>query len=225
MSTEQAAGRATLRERLREEDPSLWRALERSWDLARDHWLPAFAVSAGSHTGYPHFAHLEAHLNRLDRVFGGPPRGAGFRLTPTETYLMLAAILFHDIGKVSGPGKLAHGKEGEDFLRAHWADCGIPSRELGAVIAELAHCHDWKDDRDGGAKKRLGSLHSCAIDPYGRIRQRHLASELIVVEELDTSYLRALPADFGDGLKAFRRLIRDIDLDAGGRVIRCVLDD
>ena len=59
-----------LREQLRSQSPELNAALERSWEVAFDEWLPAVSPSKDSFNSYPHIRNLENYLTKLVVVHG-----------------------------------------------------------------------------------------------------------------------------------------------------------
>ena len=75
---------ASLRDQLRENQPELFEAFLRSWQIAQNEWLPALAPSSDSFNSYPHLRNLEGYLDHVaveyDALHGDPlsryrPRG------------------------------------------------------------------------------------------------------------------------------------------------------
>ena len=92
-----------LRTRLQENNPELADALERSWKVAQEEWLPTIGLNRDSFNSYPHIRNLELHLERL--LFSeteGTLVIEKIGLTSLELYLLLAGVLFHDIGRTKG---------------------------------------------------------------------------------------------------------------------------
>ena len=91
----------TLRALLKAQHPELSEALERSWKIALEQWLPAISPSSSSFNSYPHLRNVEACLDGIVNAF--TPHSADASacfLNPLEIYVLLASILFHDIGRV-----------------------------------------------------------------------------------------------------------------------------
>lgn len=89
-----------LRKRLSETIPALADALERSWAIVIDEWLPAMSPQMDSYNAYPHLRNHEKHLERIwfayEEHHGA---SAPLLLSPIEIYVLLSSGLFHDIGR------------------------------------------------------------------------------------------------------------------------------
>jgi len=220
-----------VRDQLRTEDPFLHEALERSWRIAHENWLPAIGTSHGSHNAYPHLHNMELRLNDLAEAFGGGERRPAFRLSPAEKYLLLAAILFHDIGRGSKkPEHKDHAFGSFNLLMEgtadRWATYGIPDRSLARIIAKLA-LHHAPADRDSTDEsrnaRRDNRLSERTVDPFGRVRETGLLAVLVLLDHLDTSYIRVIPPEFGTGPKGFRRCVHGVGIEVESRLVCSVL--
>jgi hypothetical protein len=205
-----------VRDELKSEDIALYNALERSWQIAHERWLPAIPPSLGSHNAYPHLHNMELRLDQVIEAFSPTKSGFAFKLSAAEKYLLLSAILFHDIGRAVSNKN--HAKHSFDFICGNWAELGIESANLAKTIARLAEAHDIKTFKEN--KRGLGET---TIDPHGRIREKGLAAVLILLDELDTSQSRVVPKSIMTGLKGFRILVEGIQIDAESQLIRSVL--
>jgi len=213
----------TVREQLRAEDPFLHEALERSWRIAHENWLPAIGTSHGSHNAYPHLHNMELRLNDLAEAFGGGERRPAFRLSPAETYLLLAAILFHDIGRGSKKHPDPdHALGSYDILigdgAERWATYGIPDHTLAHIIAKLSLHHA---PTKGSEKQH--PLSERTVDPFGRVRENGLLAVLVLLDQLDASYRRVIPPEMGTGVKGFRTRVQGVQLDQEARLVRSVI--
>jgi hypothetical protein len=104
-------GQSKLKERLKNEAPELYEALERSWTIAWNEWLPALGVRYDSYNSFPHLKNLEYYLDEVILGFETiDKRGTGF-ISPIELYVILNAILFHDIGHVT----VSNGEEDDKY--------------------------------------------------------------------------------------------------------------
>jgi KaiC/GvpD/RAD55 family RecA-like ATPase len=248
-----------LRKRLKESNLELYLALRNSWQIAENEWFPMVDAGAAavkgadieSFSSFPHIKNLENHLDRIilsyEQVYTKNSQGETKQpyslLSPVEIYVILASILFHDIGKIRGKEdgynndkhgtytkEILLGKEKpkEDIPSAeiekywtHFPELGIPSLQFAKVIGEICEYHT--------KYKENGQFPSTtAINPYGVIRSGGLAALLLLVDEMDETYKRALPkslAEGQEGFKAgFRRTVGDTYIDPEKQTIFIVLE-
>lgn len=215
-----------LRKILRDSIPELADALERSWTIALDEWLAAIAPQLDSFNAYPHLRNHEKHLERLWLAYQkhhGP--AARPLLSPIEIYVMLSSILFHDIGRTR-TGK-DHGEASKVIVEEHRAALGIPSDALADVIARICRFHDLPPAK---MRTQLDALATTSIDPYGEIRQSACAALLTLIDYMDGTFTRVTPAYIRENedikpVGAFRRVIRDVEIDLEGELVKIVLGD
>jgi hypothetical protein len=215
-----------LRKILRDSIPELADALERSWTIALDEWLAAIAPQLDSFNAYPHLRNHEKHLERIwlayQRHHGTSARPL---LSPIEIYVMLSSILFHDIGRTR-TGK-DHGEASKVIIDSYRAELGIPSDALAHVIARISRFHDLPARR---MREELDDLATTSIDPYGEIRQSACAALLTLIDYMDGTFTRVTPAYIRENedmkpVGAFRRVIRDVEIDLEGELVKIVLGD
>jgi hypothetical protein len=219
----------TLRNLLKAQHPGLSEALERSWKIALEQWLPAVSPSSSSFNSYPHLRNVEACLDGIINAF--TPHSADASacfLNPLEIYVLLASILFHDIGhpqeeaaKKRDPNAAKHAFFSRRTIVNDFAQLGIPSRELAGVIGDIALQHDPPDGTPD-------NLSETAISPYGRLRCQPLAALLILADRMDGAYSRALPVYLNSAEEveikgAFRREVLAVQTDPKSRLILTVL--
>lgn len=212
-----------LREKLKNDNLVLYQALERSWEIAWEEWLPALGIQRDSYNSYPHLRNLENYLDQVVFEFkDDSPCRLRTNLSSTEIYLILAAILFHDIGRIHGSAN--HGAKSGLILKDYWAKLGVASFELAASLQKICEYHDC----DPGRRKEL-QLGSVIIDPYGIVNELYLASLLILVDHLDSAFTRVLPQYLKSGdfeiIGAFRKVIQGVYLDHGAQMIRTELSN
>jgi len=215
-----------LRKILRDSIPELADALERSWTIALDEWLAAIAPQLDSFNAYPHLRNHEKHLERLWLAYQkhhGP--AARPLLSPIEIYVMLSSILFHDIGRTR-TGK-DHGEASKVIVDNYRAELGIPSDALAHVIARISRFHDLPPAK---MRAELDALATTSIDPYGEIRQSACAALLTLIDYMDGTFTRVTPAYIRENedmkpVGAFRRVIRDVEIDLEGELVKIVLGD
>ena len=223
-----------LRERLEQQHTELYASLMRSWEIALDQWLPALAATSASFNSYPHLRNLESYLD--DVIIGFENLQSSNRrldMKPIELYLILAAILFHDIGRIRDDDRHGHGWSSKEIIERRWAELGIPSAEIAHSLATICLYHE--PDKDPGPDKQRSDrrqlepeLRNTVIDPYGEIRQLAIASLLALVDQIDGAYCRVAPAYLKnyaelDPVGAFRRAVSGVYVDSRNRMIRTVL--
>lgn len=223
----------SLRDQLKEESPELYHALVKSWDIGVNQWLPAILPSHDSYNSYPHLRNLEQHLeNIIDAV--NSKLACKVILKPCEKYIILCAILFHDMGRVLEEQdekgsinfreiKLADGSEEQPrnhaeasslMIQKDWARYGIYSEELADVLQKICFYHDPPPLE----KNPELVLKNKRIDPYGYIREKELCSLLVLIDQMDNAYQRAepkyiKPIDESGVKAAFRHHIKSVTYD------------
>ena len=229
----------TLREILREKDVSLYQALETSWETARNEWTPTLNMDSESHGGIPHLQNVETWIGKIAEACAPIWRKYSelpFGFNALEVYLVLAAALFHDIGR--GRRKGDHGKASGEIINAHWAQLGIISQRIAIELARVCEFHTSEDK--WGSSDVVVKIH-----PWGIVHTQAIASLLCLADELDTAYDRVVPqymrapglsnAQSGEvalstlesseyltkGL--WRDMISDVDMDPGSRLIKTVI--
>lgn len=219
------AEEGVLRGRLRGAEPMLHAHLERSWAIALEGWLHALEVKEGSANSYPHLRNTENHLDSVVTAFETPP-STSFRgsLSPIEIYVLLSAVLFHDIGRTQ-PGAQPHATKTRLLLETGFAHLGLPDRELARSVASICEAHSPDSSM---SETHSTQLAATAIDPYGEIREDFLAALLTLGDTMDAAYTRALPeyltGQSGIGAVGwFRRMIRGVYVDPATRLVRTVL--
>jgi hypothetical protein len=208
--------------------PDMYTALERSWEIARQDWLPAIPPQQDSFNSYPHLRNLESYLEKIvdeyETLHGPSARPA---LTPIELYVMLSSILFHDIGRIRTSG--GHGKASKVLVKHGYAGLGIPSAELAKTIAPILEFHDLTPDQ---LEKALHGreLSTVTVSPYGEIRRRVCGSLLLLVDHLDGASTRVVPVYFRPSIRtqtvgAFRRAVRAVVVDLRSQMVKTVLSE
>ena len=179
-----------LRERLKEASPELYRSLENSWQVAYENWLPALASKSDSYNSYPHLRNLESYLQQIMQELEKHSRSVKVIFSPLEWYVLLASILFHDIGMISAEKKSDHAKKSAEIVEGHPEALGIPSREIATVISNICKSHGLKPDE---FKKEGSDLTTLNIHPHGKVRQLEMASMLYLIDHMDGAFTRVVP--------------------------------
>lgn len=144
-------------------------------------------------------------------------------LSIPELYVLLSAILLHDIGRGTGGGD-DHASKSLGIVVEKHAHLGIPSRELAKSIGAIAAAHGYSPVHPG----RQRSLPTIVIDPYGQIRQEPLAALLRLVDHMDSAYTRVVPQyvvpeNELEILGQFRNVVLGVVVDHGAHMVRTVI--
>lgn len=207
-----------LRDKLKEKDPNLFQLFLRSWEIALNEWMPAIKSQMDSFNSYPHIRNIENHLDALflnieNRDEDTPLK----RISSIELYILLSAILFHDIGRCVVEKN--HAEESKKIVHNKWAELGIASYELAKIIGNICHFHDTKEEIP---------LYPTTLDKYGEIRVRKLAILLKLGDRLDSAYTRVMPhylkphSTF-EPIGAFRKLINGVYVDIDANMVKTVI--
>lgn len=214
-----------LRERLKLIAPDLAADLDHQWKIATTEWLPVLGMSMDSSNGLVHIRNIENHLDiMLHTLFKHNKNAAIFRMRPIEIYLLLAAILFHDIGRIVNPD--SHGDAVLYYFDDRYGNLGFHNREVARSLGRICPYHDKDTDVERREYERK-YLSDIVIDPYGEVRQRMIAALLTLGDRMDNAHTRAIPPYLKDaniGIKGqFRNIILGVFADPAARMIKTVL--
>ncbi|MBN1866676.1 hypothetical protein JW916_05245 [Candidatus Sumerlaeota bacterium] len=227
----------SLRERLRQAAPDLAADLDLQWRIANDEWLPTIPMSLDSSNGLPHIRNIESHL---DETFSSlhkiTPSAAVLHMRPIENYLLLASILFHDLGRADPTARENHAVRTRKYMEQRYTSLGIRNREVAHSLGRICASHDRNSCREKG-KREEGKeedarsqedreLSDVVIDPFGEVRQRTIASLLTLGDLMDNSHSRAVPdylREDKEVIGSFRAIIQGVFADPAARLIRTVL--
>jgi hypothetical protein len=214
----------TLRERLQQANPELAAELNLQWQIAMEEWLPAIKMSFDSANGFPHLRNIEWHLDELfDTLHSYNPSAGVLAMRPIEIYMLLASILFHDLGRANLEGE--HGEDTQRDLERDFRDLGIRNREVAHSLAAICASHS-KDPYKWKETEHQLKLVDVVIDPYGEVRQRMIAALLTLADHMDCDHLRTIPGYIRENKKivgGFRNEIRGVYADPATQVIRTAL--
>lgn len=168
-------------------------------------WIPALAHDKGSHSGSTHLKNVESLIcNLLEQV-------PEIQLTPWEAYILLSAIIFHDIGRALSSSQknrieqasqsadeyikereeIHHAYQSYRFIKENDTKLGlIKDKGIVDCIARVCGAHDLKF---AAYLRKSGKLHDIFLDKVGRIRIDWLGCLLSLGDELDNSYHRSMP--------------------------------
>jgi hypothetical protein len=150
-------------------------------------------------------------------------------LSPVEIYVLLAATLFHDVGRIKGD---PHGYKSGKLVQDKYADLGVPSRELASSIARVCAFHDWLEAEYSNNRNCWFDRPESkkVIDPFGGIREYLLATLLRLADHLDSVLTRVMPLYLRpfeeiEVVGAFRSVISGVEVDHDARMICTILGD
>jgi hypothetical protein len=156
--------KGTLKDRLGEcsqdGDDNLLYEYKRIYDHATTTWLPLLGQEEGSYRGLPHILAVEHWINKMIT-----PELLS-TLTPVEIFLLLTAILFHDIGKIEGVKASTrkdyrlrrtrkskrddlHGQYSCLYVLRNWPSLRIFDGRIATYIALLSCSHKWRSTIPG----------------------------------------------------------------------------
>lgn len=84
----------TMETELQRQDGELYAMYLRSMEIAERQWMPNIVPNKDSYNSYPHVKEVMRHIDRLLYE-----EECSFALNCSELYILLCAILMHDIGK------------------------------------------------------------------------------------------------------------------------------
>ncbi|NIP25217.1 MAG: hypothetical protein GWN67_10880 [Phycisphaerae bacterium] len=195
-------------------ETNLCSVLEQMYEDALNSWLSQLGEHKGSYMGIPHIKNVESHLDRA------APIEFKQKLSPQEIFVLLSAILLHDIGKLQilkqkeslvldmYPPPEVHSKYSCLHILQKWAFLRIPNKEFARWIAILACSHCWqKPEPDEKCVFRRTKCSILCVDgptPYseldlildlshGPVRLKWLATLLRIADEVDNCVSRTVP--------------------------------
>jgi hypothetical protein len=212
-----------LRDILKCHAPDLHAALEKAWKVAIHDVFPVLSSSDESLNSFPHSQNLE---NYLDSIYSNSGdiclEDSPYYLSPLELYCILMAILFHDIGRIQS--EKGHGSFSRMYIKKYFEKFYISRPEIADIIGDICDFH-----------KSLSSTfrpESVLLDSsMGKVRTRELSELLILIDEMDTSYLRLKSLyvlermKYITGKAIFRNYIKGVSYSHKAKCIIVSLDD
>lgn len=184
---------------------ALYETFLRLEEDAQNSWIPALGHDKRSHSGLSHLKNVELQVCRLLE------QAPEIRLSAWEAYILLCAVLFHDLGRALSVDKkkslsekasipYSMEKESEEPEHAYYsylfilndpAGIGLGSdKEIAKCVARVCGSHDIKFAEE---LRKHSYLSDIFLDSIGRIRVGWLACLLGLADELDVSYHRVTP--------------------------------
>lgn len=201
---------------------------------ALDNWIHLLREDKGSHAGYVHLRNVQRTADKM------VPERVKQEFTAGEIFLLLSAILLHDIGRLvpdDAPREVRcprtewkHGCGSKRLIDEQWASLGLPDSHIAGYCALLAytHCLDRPPAPGSCCLQKPGcplggigitGYANQSLEPYGKLRIGALAAILRIADETENHWTRAV-SDIAYDLyrrsgrplgKAFRRHIEDIE--------------
>ena len=143
----------TMDGELKQLNEKLYGLYDRSYNIAVEHWLPQVKPNLDSFNSLPHLIGVK---KRIDKILYPEDDEAGICLNVAELYVLLNAVLFHDIGKgidysvkkyVGDDWKPAsssaiHAYISKITVYENWAELGIISERVARIIGDVCEFHD-----------------------------------------------------------------------------------
>ena len=220
----------TMESELQKLDKELYEMYMRSMEIAKLKWLPYIKPRKDSYNSYPHVIGVKNHVDRL--LYDTEENDIS--LNGSELYILLCAILMHDIGKGASEERPSdkncvsdHAYESYKITLKHWAELGLPTEKVAGIVANLCRFHSGPD------KVEMEELYTkYYFDQFQRtepIRGRLLGALLLLGDHMDASFRRTVPNFFKDNepldvVGNFRSKIVDVRYDRQYKMVRVVLD-
>jgi len=154
----------TMREKLKEQDEYLFRKFEECFENSKVEWLPAVPPKSSSFNSLPHILNVEKKIDELlfSKYY---THHHNFNLSAAEHYILLSAILLHDLGKSTECPD--HENVSADLIRDNWAELKIASLPFAHIIADVAQFHDCTLKKKIQCKNNCRSCNKELLIPYG----------------------------------------------------------
>lgn len=220
----------TMETELQRQNQELYAMYLRSMTIAEHQWLPNIQPIKDSYNSYPHIKEVMRHVNCL---LYEEEENCNFSLNCSELYILLCAILMHDIGKGVSPKPSEknlendHGYDSYWTISHHWTVLGLPTKKVAEIIGDICRFHASPD------KTQMTLLHTKyyadLTERAEPIRGRFLGALLYLGDHMDDGPTRTVPRFFKDSepmdaVGNFRSKIADVKLDRQYKMIRVVLD-
>lgn len=227
-----------LRDSLRTQNAAMFEDLRRMEAIADHEWIPQMKSDGGSHSGWSHLRGVERNASKIVAA------GRGAALSPGETFLLLAAILLHDVGRtiqkkddltcpmrrpkrcraLAKHRSKIHACLSYKLICDHWYRLGLPNEHIARHCALLAYCHtlpspDGKRDGCPGWQEHVSGLTVKSLEPYGSLRLPLLAAILRIADETENHWTRAVDAIWAAAS------LDDLDKPEFGKAFRRGIED
>lgn len=219
----------TMESELHRLDHELYEMYLRSLEIAELKWLPNIKPKDDSYSSYPH---IKGVMRQVDRLLYDDEENH-FCFNASELYVLLCAILMHDIGKgvqqesESSNANKMQIQNSEEIISTSWADLGLPTEKVALIVAGICRFQAYPDLTD---MEELAAKYY--IDQFKRaepIRGKLLGALLLLGDSMDNTCARTVPHFFKGqwsmGItESFRSKIADVRFDRQHKMIKEILD-
>lgn len=218
----------TMETELERQDGELYAMYLRSMEIAERQWMPNIVPNKDSYNSYPHIKEVMRHIDRLLYE-----EECSFSLNCSELYILLCAILMHDIGK--GAPKAPsdkdrvrdHAFDSYRIILTHWTALGLPTKKVAEIVADICRFHDCPDQVE--MEELYTKYYIDLVQRTEPIRGRFLGALLYLGDHMDNRFTRTVPPFFKDPeplevVGNFRSKIADVRLDRQYKMVREILD-
>lgn len=211
----------TMVTELQRMDNELYSMYQRSLEIAEMKWLPSVRPSKDSYNSYPH---IKSIMGRIDRMLY-EQEDNDFSLNGLELYILLCAILMHDIGKATE--STDHGYESYKIILEQWPALGIPTEKSALIVADICRFHSCPDKME--MEKLFDIYYTDQFKRMEPVRGRMLGALLYLGDHMDNTFFRVVPRYLKsenslEVVGNFRSRITDVKLDRKNKMIVEILD-
>lgn len=218
----------TMESELQRQDGELYAMYLRSMEIAERQWMPNIAPNKDSYNSYPHVREVMRHIDRLLYE-----EECSFSLNCSELYILLCAILMHDIGK-GAPQSPAdkdrvrdHAFDSCKIIQTHWTELGLPTKKVAESVTAICRFHDCPDQVE--MEELYSKYYIDLLERAEPIRGRFLGALLYLADHMDNSFTRTVPPFYKESeplevVGNFRSKIADVRLDRQYKMVREILD-
>jgi len=221
-------------EKLKSADQGLFNSFENLKEVIAKNFFPRMPASSktDSLNSLPHISNLETYFNKILEPYADlfNPKSP-VHLSPQELYVMLASIWLHDIGRIQENDSnrtpedeiKKHGSISKEIVNREYSRLGIESPELAKAIGNICEFHE--------PTKSNGTDLSSVLTDNGVVRVAELASLLVLIDNMDSTYCRLTPLFvtgkqvYVDIVASFREILRGVRYDRRGKSIIISLDN
>lgn len=219
----------TMESELQRLDNELYMIYLRSSEIAKLKWLPNIKPKNDSYNSYPH---VKGVMEQIDRLLYEEEENS-FLLNSSELYILLCAVLMHDIGKGAYERlsekdfSPSHAVDSRKLIVKNWADLGLLTKKAAEIVADICWFHDCPD------KAEMKELYTrYYIDQFKRtepIRGRIVGALLFLGDHMDNTFTRTVPPFFKEEMTLdvvgnFRSKIADVRLVRQYKMVKEILD-
>lgn len=218
-------------------ETNLYSSLRAIQEEGLNSWLTLLSHKNNSFNSLPHLRSVEKHIDQA------VPFELKQRFNSKEIFLLLAAVLLHDIGKLNDKNDKNdnHAQLSCLTIQKNWSQLKIIDYSSAKKIAAIACSHSWDfsnrppsscQQRDEceilcECEKEETELNLSYDSEYGDLRLHWVAALLRIGDQVDNVAPRAIPAYLlsTEQKPHWRSLISSIQFDRDGQCIKLRTND